>query len=330
MKKLTILMSVVAALSATVGSAQLSSTFVQLNRTVAKQGTAAWSDDLARMRAVGIDSLIVQWSGDDEVSYVRSDDLPQQEQYDTVADIMAAAGKQGMTVFLGLHNDGHFWSQITARDRALKEYFLVRVAQNERLQRVLLARFGTAESLAGTYVPDEIDDLSWRDPARRGLLRDYLTLLDKRLASNDESRPVLISAFFRRRTAPDVFVRNLVDAVAGTRIERVLVQDGLGTRASVGRHVGAYFKALADGWPESGPELWCVVEGFEQTSPAGKPFTAVPAPAERLLAQIAGASEVFENRLVLFTFLDYADPDLGPAGAGLYEALRAKPGEGTR
>jgi len=64
-----------------------------------------------------------------------------------------------------------------------------------------------------------------------------------------------------------------------------------------------------------------VVEAFRRVD-GGKGFQAVPAAPARLQEQLKYAHPAFTN-LVLFTFFDYADPDLGKTAGEAFSALKA-------
>ncbi len=314
-----------AAVAATGAPTRPTGTFVQLTRAVATNTAANWRADLDAAKAAGMDLVIVQWTAEPPVAYFAADtnDLPMcTETYETLERLFDAARDSGLTLYLGLMNDPGYWKAITGRDRVLRDYFLLRVARNERLQKQLLERFGSRPEWAGYYIPEEIDDLTWRNPARAAFLRDYLSLMTERLKFNDAARPVAVSAFFRGRTAPDIFARTLLDLTTnGThRVDAVLVQDGAGTDDPPLSYVPLYYKALRDTWTAQAPRLWGVVELFTQTSPAGQPFAAAPADPARVARQIAGAAPHVE-RLVVFTLKDYADPSRGPDAGRLFQAL---------
>ena len=207
---------------------EVSGTFIQLNRQSAAYSTAQWQALLTRMRAVGIDTLIIQWTAESPVLYFKDKDLAFKEQYDAIERLMEAARGMRFSIFLGLQNDPSFWKEITARDKALRDYFLVRQAQNERVQAALLKAFGKRDDWVGYYIPDEIDDLSWRDAGRRRFLEDYLRGTIRNLREHDAHRVIAISAFFRTRTAPEVIVRTLDALTADIGLDYLLLQDGAG------------------------------------------------------------------------------------------------------
>jgi len=227
-----------------------------------------------------------------------------------------------MAVHLGLMSDPGYWGAITGRDRVLRDYFLLRVARNERLQLQLLERFGNRSEWAGYYIPDEIDDLTWRSPGRADHMRNYLALMAQRLRTNDVARTIAVSAFFRGRTAPDIFARTLLGLTTNlaARVDALLIQDGAGVGDPPANYMPLYFKALSESWPAGAPRLWGIVELFAQTSRGKETFAAVPAQPARVSGQIAAVAPYVE-RLVAFTVKDYADPSRGPAAAALFQAL---------
>lgn len=305
-------------------ASSIGGTFIQLNREAGALDRAGWEAQLDKIKAAGLDTVIIQWSAEGPIAYFSSDAWPAAERMPAVGHILAAAADRQMSVFVGLENDPGYWTQITARDRVLRDYFLARVARAEQLQKALLGEFGKAPAWKGYYIPDELDDLNWRADNRRALLRDYLATLGGRLRANDAKRLVAVSAFFRGRTAPDIFARLLADLTAGKErsVDAVLVQDGVGVGDPPARYVGLYFESMRKNWPRKGPELWGILETFEQTSGEGQPFVAKPAAGDRLRVQ-RDAVAPHVDRLVLFTLLDYADPARGAAPAALYEAIKA-------
>lgn len=305
-------------------AADASGTFVQLSPGTAKM-SAAWAADFGQMKQIGIDTVIVQWSAEEGISYF-TNDLPFAEFHTSIEAILRAAEQEGMGVYLGLQRDPRYWDHVTSRERVLKDYFEVRIAQNEKLQLEMLKRLGTRASWKGYYIPDEIDDINWRISEKTPIMRGYIARMSESLHANDDGRAILASAFYRMRTAPDVFASNLADLVGGSRLTRILVQDGLGAGISwkyAERYVPVYYEALARALATSGVSLGIVVEAFARASSPGEPFAAGPAAPERVGKQLEMA-ERHARQIVYFTFPNYIDPDLrSPAAATLYEALKA-------
>lgn len=316
--------------SATLGAAAepVGGTFVQLRAADEGRTVEQWRADLDQMRAIGIRHLIVQWCAVDSVAYLQPKEKPDAsdeafhftEHRAILEPLMAAVSNSGMTVTLGLQTDTRFWTEITASERVLRDYFLLRVAHHESLQALLLQKFSACAEWTGYYIPDEIDDLTWRNESKNRALQAYFRLLVDRIRSHDTNRTVYVSAFFRPRTAPYIFVRQLRQAVAETGIDCVLVQDGVGVHGMESMYVDVYYAALRDQWKLPGVRLGCVLEAFQQLPEDSGQFKAVPAAPARFESQVKLAAAYFPER-VLFSFCDYVDPDLGEASAALFRAL---------
>lgn len=354
---LLLLFSLTAGLTARSALFERSGSFIQLNRSLAEQPVEAWRDLLETMKSAGLDTVIVQWTSEPPIVYFDyridiSDEFT--EYYTAIEHLFLANQDVGLDVYLGLQNDPDYWSQIQGRDRVLRDFFLVRLAQNEHIQKELLDRFDANPAWQGYYIPDEIDDKTWRHPSKRSLIRQYVHHMAERLRVNDADRDILISTFFRGRTSPRIVAENLLDIVSGSEVDALLLQDGVGTGDPPVDYLGAYYDAILSAWkqaptpatnavpedaeantepspasedrsaqesPDSRPELWAIVESFRQTSAPGDPFSAEPTGAETLRQQMTEAAESFDT-MILFTYPDYMLPSLGPKAAKLDEELR--------
>ncbi|MDA1088206.1 MAG: DUF4434 domain-containing protein [Verrucomicrobia bacterium] len=323
--KLTAL-AALALLPQTLRAGESSGTLIQLNRDAAQLTAEDWAVDFEQMKAIGIDTAIIQWSAEEGISYF-TNALAFVEVYPAIEGILEAATQKGIDVYLGLHHDSRYWDHVTGRARVLKDYFYVRVAQNEKLQLEMLKRFGTHDAFKGYYIPDEIDDINWRVSEKTPLMKNYLAKMSERLRANDKTREILVSAFYRMRTAPDVFASNLKELVGGSHVSSVLVQDGLGDGISwkyAERYVPIYYTMLAEAFRDSGVNLWIVIETFTRNSQPREPFAAGSADAARVQKQI-NLARPHASKLIYFTFPNYMDPDLDADAAELHGALSAAP-----
>jgi len=303
----------------------VTASFIQLNRDATGRTTADWQALFSRMTNLNIRSSIVQWCEEGDVCYFATHDLPCTEQYDTLERIFEAAGACGMSIQLGLANDPAYWTQLTARDKVLRDYFLIRVSRNEKLQKALLKKFGDNPLWTGYYICEEIDDLTWRRPERRDLLKSYIDLMSRRLRAHDSKRSIGMSSFFRGRTAPDVYANILLDIAAGNTLTELLIQDGMGVGDPPADYIPIYLRSVAEAWEtvtnKPMPKLLGVIEAFRQTSAQDQPFKAVPAPSADFEKQIKAVQPFFDH-LVLFTYPDYVDSHSGGAAAELAEKLK--------
>ncbi len=315
---------------ATAGAA-LDGSFIQLHRGKADRTTEEWRTDFQHIKALGGDRVIVQWTAEEPVLYFGADTnilRGMTEVYPVLERIFEAAEAENISVVLGLQHHPEFWDQIKSRDKVIQDFFRIRKARNRQLQLVLLNNFGDRTSWTGYYLPDEIDDLTWRSPNKKKLIHGYLRAMAGILRENDPDRTIAVSSFFRGRTVPKRMAEDLMDILSDTGIDYLLVQDGVGVGDPPLAYVPLYYEVLARTWASESaagrdlPALWGVLEAFKQTSGPDEPFTAVPAPPERLREQVEEARPFFD-RLILFTFEDYLQPDLGHAATAAFESLRA-------
>ncbi len=320
---------------ATSAQADIAGSFIQLHRDKAERSVQDWREDFRQIKALGGEILIVQWTAEEPMLYFEPNDARSRDRlkgmtevYPVLERIFEAAEAEGMSLILGLQHHPEYWDQIKGREKVIRDFFRIRMARNERLQRALLDAFGERAVWTGYYIPDEVDDYTWRTPEMTALVRDYLERMTAILRANDPERAVSVSAFFRGRTTPDYVVQNFVDIMAGTGVDYLLLQDGVGVGDPPLPYVHLYYEAFSRLWNAdragdqgSLPELWGVIETFKQVSGPDAPFEAVPAPADRLRGQVQAARPYFD-RLILFTFGDYLHPDLGEAARDAYETLR--------
>lgn len=303
-------------LAAASANAMIDGSFIQLHRGKVDRTVQDWRADLSTLRRHQADTVIIQWSAEEPVVYFEAEDatLPGlTETYSTIERILEAAEAEGMSVLIGLQHHPEYWEQIKGREKVIRDFFRLRMARNERLQRSLLQTFGNRRAWTGYYIPDEVDDLTWRDPAMQAIMHDYLRRMAAILRRNDDGRTIAVSSFFRGRTSPERMTENLMAMLGDSGIDILLVQDGIGTGDPPLEYAPLYYDVLGKAWKvDDGdrqiqlPALWCVIETFRQTSGMDEPFTAEPASPERVKKQIEAARPHFE-RLVIFTYDDYRE-----------------------
>jgi hypothetical protein len=256
-------------------SAVVDGSFIQLHRGKTDRPTDAWRADFRHLKSLGGQMIIVQWTAEEPVLYFApglhpatragqsSSDMPVRRQgpsgrrlhgmteiYPVLERIFDAAEAEGLSVVLGLQHHPDYWEQIKGREKVIRDFLRVRTARNAHLQHALLDAFGTRKAWTGYYIPDEIDDLTWRTPEMRALIRTYLRQMASVLKENDPGRFVSVSTFFRGRTGPDLVVENLVDIMAGTGIDVLLVQDGVGVGDPPLAYIPLYYDAFTRLWTQ--------------------------------------------------------------------------------
>lgn len=278
--------------------------FLQPRGSLVEQDDSYWRRIFQRLMDQNIDTLFLQWSAENGRVYADLE-LENHERQPLLENIFRAARECKVKIFLGLYQETTYWQQIPAPNDVLENFFYLRVAANERLLEQLHKKFGQEPSLAGYYIPDEIDDLNWRTPDRIGFYNLYLKLMVERIRKVDPQRPIAVSTFFRSRTAPRIYAENLYSILKGTGINRLLVQDGAGENNPKEPDRALYFEKIKERIAGE-VELAGIIEIFSRTSKESEPFAAVPAPRERILRQLSEAGKFFNNPVVFS--LEYLEP----------------------
>ena len=249
---------------------------------------AQWPGVFAQVRGRGFDTLVVQWT---QYGDAFGDPAGHAWLLQRVREAHAA----GLRIVLGLRSDPAFFQRQEMPAASLDDYLRTLARQDAEVARRWLADLGD-ESIAGWYLPMEIDDRRWREPEARQVLRDYL-VLERRQLDRIASRPIYVSTFFAGHMAPAGYA-DLLAAIRRSGV-RPWVQDGAGT-GRLSRGESAVYLAAATSCGGEGA-AGVVFEVFRQTG-ADSAFKAVPlegGAADVALSQrapCAGDSVFFELR----------------------------------
>ncbi|MEI8255243.1 MAG: DUF4434 domain-containing protein [Deltaproteobacteria bacterium] len=288
-------------------SARLDGTFVQIAGPQLRYDPSEWRVALEPVRALGMQTLVIQYSGDGRGSYDRFEGPAPSG---TVAALLEAADGLDLQVYLGLH-DNPQWPDRFAMDLPAP----LGTGGMARLASMCAAH----RSCVGWYLPQELEDFHAERLADQLRLRDWLREAVALLHSFVPRLPVAISAFAAGRFGPEEYARFWAVVLAGSVLDILMFQDGMGTGRASAASVSAYLGELAPVARRHHVQLWGVTELFEQLQ--GTPwdtrvFRARPARFSRVRAGMNAASP-FVERLIGFSVLDYMDPSLGREAARL-------------
>lgn len=292
-------------------------TFVQLTRSDVQKTEADWEKDILLMRRLGVTDIVIQWSVYGQVSFVKSNSLKYKEQYSVVDKIFKVSSKYNIGIYTGLTADDLYWNNVTLKADNLEDYFLMRVSLNYELAVVLSELFGSYSNWKGFYIAEEIDDKTWRGKKSEKIISYYLNYISSKLKELYPNKDILVSAFFRLRTEPEDFAENMHRIIAPTKIDKVLLQDGVGVDGRLLKFIPLYFEAFTKIFGKN--KVWGVVEAFEQTGKDNE-FSAKATDFKRLDKQLSNAKNN-SGKIVLFSFLDYINPNQSAEAKALYQSL---------
>lgn len=303
----------------TAGEARLAGTFIQLTVEHGAWTPAQWQTLFAEFERLGLHHIVAQWSIYDDVAFFSS------AAYRVVANapletILTLADQHRLRVHVGLIHDSQFWSEIKSSANLLSVYLGRRLAAARAVLPELTSVARKHASFAGFYITDEIDDVSWQEPARREVLLAYLRALREEIRSHDAMRPVAISGFTNAAMSPHNLAAFWDSLLRRSGIELLLFQDGVGTGKLALTELPIYLNALHLRFAGSPHALWAVVELFqhEASAPGEAIFRAVPASIARIKRQLALAAE-FTTVSIAFSVPDYMSPGRGAEQAALFK-----------
>lgn len=232
---------------------------------------------------------------------------------DTLGKILKVADEFGMTVFLGLALDPSYWSgQFNPKEQ---------INMNQRILTELFSLYGSHKSLAGWYLPEEIDDRSFLTQSRKDGIRDYLKSMAT-YARFLTRKPVMISPYFGMRPDGEAYAAWWDYVLSEAKVDIIAMQDGVGTRRTSVEESAAVMKALKPIMDKHGVRFWVNVEVFNQIH--GWPvdsgsWQAIPADFQRVKAQLEQQSP-YAEKVIIFDFPHYMSPRLGGMAEELYDA----------
>lgn len=300
---------------------RLGGTYLQLTAAHLEWREHDWVEMFQHFEALGLSQLIVQWSVyEDWHFYARPgamahDVLP-------IETVLKLADRAGMRVWLGLASEERYWREIAGKPDGLKTYLDDLRGRSVRIAEELIPIVGRHASFAGWYIPQEIDDLSWREREHRALLYAYLGGLSHALNALRPGASVAVSGFANGSLDPlalrEFWISLLREATA---VDTVLFQDGIGAGKLDLYELPLYTDAIRQATDATGRNVVAIVELFDQI--AGPPldeqhFAAVPAPLPRILQQLEHAHG-YAPLVVAFSVPEYLSPKGGEAARTLYD-----------
>ena len=289
----------------------LKGTFLQLTDAQLARPPAAWGQLFNELRAIGINTLFLQWTVLDRKPLFRT---AQHETADNtpLAAILDLATRSGIRVWFGLAMDSSYWDEIKQSPELLKPYFRKRLQDLVGFLDDLNATTAGAP-FAGWYIPDEIDDRTWLDLTKRTILKKYLAETVALLKARRPGSKVAISGFSNSFADPDLLASFWADVIRASGIDLLLFQDGVGEGKVALEDIGLYYETLDRAVRGVGAQLGAVVELFS-LMPDGR---RLPAMVGRIREQIAAANRLTSFPAVAFSIPDYMSHLAGPQASDL-------------
>jgi hypothetical protein len=304
-------------------SALLKGSFIQLWNTAGcycgQWSQAQWEEQMQKMKEVSMSKIVIQygvygdnaWYTPSSLSYVVYTNS-------TLANILNAAEKKGIDVYIGLYFD-ETWNTV---DKSQPISYSALLTKHKQVADELWNLFGSNIAFKGWYIPQEINDLEWQSNTKRDLLANWLKDVSAYLKTKSAAKKVMIAPFFGPNMPADA-LKNWWESVlqTATNIDEIYPQDGVGTTTKdVDVDIPHYFEAIKTACTNKGRTFGATIESFRQTDgwPVNnKAFASVPADMARLDSQMVEASQ-FASEMIQFEW-SYMQPSLSYATQKLYD-----------
>lgn len=234
---------------------------------------------------------------------------------DTLGELLKAADTLDMKVFLGLSLNPSYWSgEFDPKEQT---------TNNQRILTELFSLYGSHKSIAGWYLPEEIDDRNFLTQSRKDGIRTYLKSMVT-YAKFLTKKPVMISPYFGINPDGEAYAEWWDYVLSEAKVDIVAMQDGVGTRRTTVAESTEVMKALKPVMDKHGVRFWVNVEVFDQIHgwpvDAGS-WQAIPADIDRVVDQLEMQSP-YTEKVIIFDFPHYMSPRLGGKAEELYEAYK--------
>lgn len=280
-----------------------------------------WEHEFALMKDVDLSLVILQWTADSKAQTTIYDTaMPGWQRsapYDEVDRLLSYAEQNGFQVFLGLAFSEDWWSmEGSNREWMLSEAEKMSAVGGELYQKYQ-AKYPRA--FAGWYINWEMDNQSSynANPEHRQNMKDALNVVTGYLKSLNPALPASIAPYFNAASGatPAEWQAFWQDMLSATRVDILMLQDGVGVAHARVEDLPAWFEAVCAGVHAAGKQCWDDLENFTGTS------SLQPAPIERVIAQHQAAAP-YVDKIVTYSFIEAMSPEFGfdPMVYNLYKA----------
>lgn len=303
----------------------LKGTFIQLLSVQQGWGKEDWDKLFGYLQQLGIKQVIVQWSVLDNVQFFSAENSPGSGDA-PLNYILKESDKAGIDVIVGLFQDSRYWDEVRKDPQSIKAYLAETATITQKVADRLAPILKNHPSFKGWYIPQEIDDTTWRINDAQSFLFQYLNDLSRHLKNIFPDRLVALSGFGSNDSplpAVEVFWENLLKSAP---IDIMLFQDGIGANKLTFSRLPVYLTLMEKITKSQSRQLKIVVELFEQTTGdvlSHSQFAAKPADLNRIEKQIKIGNS-FDPELVAFSIPEYMTPSGGLQAEKLYRGYLSK------
>lgn len=284
---------------------KIDGTFLQPWRSHLDWGMADWQRSLKLAQRLGCRQLVLQWSG---IHGAPDGDWELSE--NSLRMLFTAAGEAGIRVRVGLPFEQSWWKAISGDDAALQAFFADSLTRAQAW--LAQAPWPRLQGFAGWYLPYEIEQYHWADPARQQWLAQWLHGLQQ--AAQARGGDSAISTYFSRLSTEgrlDTLWSTLLDKVT----LRPMVQDGVGVAGAGNvQHLQPLLALLQ----QRGVAFDAIVELFRElpgSASDGTRFEGETADVARIRTQLQWAHDSGADNVLVYALDPWLSQDTPQAKA---------------
>ena len=299
----------------------LEGTFLQLLQAHGDWPLSRWSTLFGYFQDLQVHQIIVQWSVVDDLAFYPSTKWKTVPAF-PLEMVLQEADRLDMSVQVGLVHHSDYWSQIAKDPATVSAYFDQLRQQSLTNAQELTELISQHKCVKGWYIPGEVDDMTWRNPALREVLLQHLSALTTSLHKLTPRLTISISTFAQGRSSPEGFEDFWDTFFHKTKLDLVYLQDGVGVNKLEPLEVPPYMNALHTAAVKNKRQASAIIELLRQTS--GAPlnqaaFQAVPASLERILHQMEALTSFAPGGMIGFSIPEYMTPFGGREASDLFQ-----------
>jgi len=264
--------------------------------------------ELSTLTNACITSQVLQWTADtgaDTTVYPSGlTGYTQSTSTDVVSRLLTAADSAGVKEYLGLGTDNDWWTNYANNATWLNG----QATAADALADDLYSRYGTHSSLAGWYIPFEVDNWNLLTTTTWNNMSSFLSTVATHLHTLSPGLPVIIAPFFNTSggQTSSQWTTMWESILAAAPIDVVALQDGVGDGHATTAQLSTWFSATETAIAASSPStaLWSDADTYNPD------FT--PMSISNVVADLTAESP-YVSSIFAFSYDHYDAPSQVPA-----------------
>lgn len=266
------------------------------------------TNELTTLTNACVTSQVLQWTADTKnnttVYPSGLSGYTQNTSTDVVSRVLTAADTAGVSEYLGLQTNDDWWSKY-ANDST---WLSGEATKANAIADDLYAKYGTHTSLAGWYLPFEVDNWNFTSTTTWSNMASFYTTIANHLHTLTPSLPVIISPFYNTAggQTSSQWTTMWTSILGSAPIDVIALQDGIGAGHATNGQLATWFSATKSAITAGRPatQLWADAETFNPD------FT--PMAISGVVADIT-AEAPYVSKTLSFSYDHYDSPSQVPA-----------------